>query len=161
VDSVSHALRFMENVLGVHAEAMQHVDVFTSHEGLHLAYERAATRCEEDRWYNLSTHMPWIGARTSSADGAHVEYFRGIANPIGLKVAASTPSVECLRTLDVLDPRREPGRVTLIHRFGAAKVREALPPLIRAIRASGRQVLWCCDPMHGNTKTTASGIKTR
>jgi 3-deoxy-7-phosphoheptulonate synthase len=145
----------------VHAEAMQHVDVFTSHEGLHLGYERAATRFEKGCWYNLSTHLPWIGARTSSPDGAHVEYFRGIANPIGLKVSASTSSDECLRTLDILDPQQAPGRVTLIHRFGAAKVREALPPLIRAIRASGRQVLWCCDPMHGNTKTTANGIKTR
>jgi 3-deoxy-7-phosphoheptulonate synthase len=161
LDSVSHALRFMENVLGIHAEAMQHVDMYTSHEGLHLAYEEAVTRPEGARWYNLSTHLPWIGARTASIDGAHVEYFRGIANPVGVKVAASTGPDECLRTLDVLDPHREPGRITLIHRFGASKIRELLPALIREIRASGRHVLWCCDPMHGNTKTTGSGIKTR
>jgi 3-deoxy-7-phosphoheptulonate synthase len=161
LDSVSHALRFMENVLGVHAEAMQHVDLYTSHEGLHLAYESAVTRSDEDRWYNLSTHLPWIGARTLSVEGAHVEYFRGIANPVGMKVAASTTSDDCLRVLDTLDPHRQPGRITLIHRFGAAKIREGLPALIRAVRASGRQVLWCCDPMHGNTKATGGGIKTR
>jgi 3-deoxy-7-phosphoheptulonate synthase len=161
LDSVSHALRFMENVLGVHAEAMQHVDLYTSHEGLHLAYESAVTRPEDRRWYNLSTHMPWIGARTASVDGAHVEYFRGIANPIGIKVAASTAPDDCLQVLDVLDPHHQPGRITLIHRFGAANIRHGLPALIRAIRASGRQVLWCCDPMHGNTKTTSGGIKTR
>jgi 3-deoxy-7-phosphoheptulonate synthase len=159
--SVSHALRFMENVLGVHAEAMQHVDLYTSHEGLHLAYEEAITRSEGGHWYNLSTHLPWIGARTAAFDGAHVEYFRGIANPMGMKVAASTTPDDCLRVLDRLDPQRQPGRITLIHRFGAGKIREALPPLIRAVQKSGRQVLWCCDPMHGNTKTTASGIKTR
>lgn len=161
LSSVSHALRFMENVLGVHAEAMQHVDVYTSHEGLHLAYEQAITRSEGDTWYNMSTHMPWIGARTASVDGAHIEYFRGIANPIGLKVPASTTPDECLRVLDVVDPTRLPGRVTLIHRFGAQQIRKALPPLIGAVKASGRQVLWCCDPMHGNTKTTSTGIKTR
>ena len=161
LDSVSHALRFMENVLGVHAEAMQHVDLYTSHEGLHLAYESAVTRSDEGRWYNLSTHLPWIGARTASVDGAHVEYFRGISNPIGIKVAASTTPDDCLRVLDALDPLQQPGRITLIHRFGAANIRQGLPSLIRAIRASGRQVLWCCDPMHGNTKTTAGGIKTR
>jgi 3-deoxy-7-phosphoheptulonate synthase len=161
LDSVSHALRFMENVLGVHAEAMQHVDLYTSHEGLHLAYESAVTRPEDRRWYNLSTHLPWIGARTASVDGAHVEYFRGIANPIGIKVAASTTPDDCLRVLDVLDPHHESGRITLIHRFGASNIRQGLPALIRAIRASGRQVLWCCDPMHGNTKTTSGGIKTR
>ncbi|HYP08386.1 MAG TPA: 3-deoxy-7-phosphoheptulonate synthase class II, partial [Bryobacteraceae bacterium] len=161
LDSVSHALRFMENVLGVHAEAMQHVDVYTSHEGLHLAYEQAVTRAEGDCWYNMSTHLPWIGARTTALDGAHVEYFRGIANPIGIKVAGMTSPDEYLRLLDAVDPHREPGRVTLIHRFGASKVREGLPPLVRAVQASGRQVLWCCDPMHGNTKTTSAGIKTR
>jgi 3-deoxy-7-phosphoheptulonate synthase len=159
--SVSHALRFMENVLGLHAEVMQTVDLFTSHEGLHLPYEEAITRSEADRWYNLSTHFPWIGARTAMLGGAHIEYFRGIANPIGIKVAASTGTEACLRVLDVLDPHREPGRITLIHRFGVDKIRISLPDLIRAVKASGRQVVWCCDPMHGNTKTTSGGIKTR
>jgi 3-deoxy-7-phosphoheptulonate synthase len=161
LESVSHALRFMENVLGVHAEAMQRVDLYTSHEGLHLPYEEAITRNEGGRWYNLSTHFPWIGARTMSLDGAHVEYFRGIANPIGIKVAATADADSCLRVLDFLDPEREPGRMTLIHRFGAQKIRTALPGLIRAVKASGRHVVWCCDPMHGNTKTTSGGIKTR
>jgi 3-deoxy-7-phosphoheptulonate synthase len=161
LDSVSHALRFMENVLGIHAEAMQRVDLYTSHEGLHLPYEEAITRNEGGRWYNLSTHFPWIGARTTSLEGAHVEYFRGIANPIGIKVASNTDAESCLRVLDLLDPAREPGRITLIHRFGAEKIRPALPAFIRAMKASGRQVIWCCDPMHGNTKTTSGGIKTR
>ena len=140
---------------------MQRVDLFTSHEGLHLPYEEAITRSEADRWYNLSTHFPWIGARTAMLGGAHIEYFRGIANPIGIKVAASTGAEACLRVLDILDPHREPGRITLIHRFGVDKVRVSLPDLIRAVKASGRQVVWCCDPMHGNTKTTSGGIKTR
>ncbi len=161
LESVSHALRFMENVLGVHAEAMQRVDLYTSHEGLHLPYEEAITRNEGGHWYNLSTHFPWIGARTMSLEGAHVEYFRGIANPIGIKVAATADADSCLRVLDFLDPEREPGRITLIHRFGAQKIRTALPGLIRAVKASGRHVVWCCDPMHGNTKTTSGGIKTR
>ena len=161
LESVSHALRFMENVLGVHAEAMQRVDLFTSHEGLHLPYEEAITRCEGGRWYNLSTHFPWIGARTASLEGAHVEYFRGIANPIGIKVAASTNPDAFLRLLDILDSGCEAGRVTLIHRFGSEKIGACLPGLIRAVKASGRQVVWCCDPMHGNTKTTSGGIKTR
>lgn len=161
LDSVSHALRFMENVLGVRGEALQHVDLFTSHEGLHLPYEEAITRAEGTRWYNLATHFPWVGARTASLDGAHIEYFRGIANPIGIKVAASMDVSALLPVLDVLDPKREPGRVTLIHRFGAEKVEAGLPAVIRAVKASGRAVIWCCDPMHGNTKTTTGGIKTR
>jgi 3-deoxy-7-phosphoheptulonate synthase len=140
---------------------MQRVDLYTSHEGLHLPYEEAITRNEGGRWYNLSTHFPWIGARTTSLEGAHVEYFRGIENPIGIKVAANTNAESCLRVLDLLDPDREPGRITLIHRFGAEKIRPALPAFIRAVKASGRQVIWCCDPMHGNTKTTSGGIKTR
>ena len=106
---------------------MQRVDLFTSHEGLHLPYEEAITRSEGDRWYNLSTHFPWIGARTAMLGGAHIEYFRGIANPIGIKVAASTDADACLRVLDILDPDREPGRITLIHRFGVEKIRACLP----------------------------------
>lgn len=158
---VAGALRFMENVLGVHAEAMERVDVFTSHEGLLLAYEQAQTREVDGRWYNLSTHLPWIGARTSDPEGAHVEYFRGISNPIGIKVSPSLSGTGLLRVLDVLDPDREPGRITLIHRFGRDRIAVCLPQVIRAIRGDGRNVLWCCDPMHGNTRSTAAGIKTR
>jgi 3-deoxy-7-phosphoheptulonate synthase len=161
VDNVGASLRFMENVLGVHAEALGGVDVFTSHEALLLPYEEAQTRESEGRWYNLSTHMPWLGARTAEVDGAHAEYFRGIANPIGVKVAADMEPDALLRLLDVLDPGREPGRVTLIHRLGCGRVGALLPGIIQAVRGEGRPVLWSCDPMHGNTRTTASGIKTR
>jgi 3-deoxy-7-phosphoheptulonate synthase len=159
--SVAHALRFMENVLGVHADAMERVDFFASHEALLLPYEEAQTRPLGGRWYNLSTHLPWIGARTLDPEGAHVEYFRGIANPIGIKVAPALDTCRLLRLLDILDSAREPGRITLIHRFGQDRIADCLGPVIRAVKSEGRQVLWCCDPMHGNTKTTASGIKTR
>ncbi|MDZ4796709.1 MAG: 3-deoxy-7-phosphoheptulonate synthase class II [Bryobacteraceae bacterium] len=160
--NVSRALRFMENVLHVHVDAMETVEFFTSHEGLLLPYEQAQTRvAAEGRWYNLSTHLPWIGARTLQEDGAHVEYFRGISNPIGIKVSSSLPADALLRLLDVLDPDREPGRITLIHRFGCGEIAARLPGLIRAVRGAGRKVLWCCDPMHGNTRSTSSGIKTR
>lgn len=155
--SVAQALRFMENVLGVHAETPERVDFFTSHEALLLPYEEAQTRGS----YNLSTHLPWIGARTLQHDGAHVEYCRGLANPIGVKISHTVTADSLLRLLDILDPHREPGRITLIHRFGHERIASILPPLIRAVRAEGRLPLWCCDPMHGNTKTTATGIKTR
>jgi 3-deoxy-7-phosphoheptulonate synthase len=161
VRNVGRALRFMENVLGVHAEGMERVDIYTSHEALLLPYEQAQTRRASERWYNLGTHLPWIGARTLDLDGAHVEYFRGVANPIGIKVGASLQPDQLLRLLDVLDADREPGRITLIHRFGCDKIAACLPPAIRAVRAEGRSVLWCCDPMHGNTKTARNGIKTR
>jgi 3-deoxy-7-phosphoheptulonate synthase len=161
VRNVGRALRFIENVLGVHAEAMERVDIYTSHEALLLPYEQAQTRLSGGRWYNVSTHLPWIGARTVELEGAHVEYFRGIANPIGVKVAGSLKSDQLVRLLDRLDPDRAPGRITVIHRFGQDKIAACLPPLIRAVQAEGRAVLWCCDPMHGNTKTTTFGIKTR
>ena len=159
--NVSRALRFMENVLKVHADSMETVEFFTSHEGLLLPYEHAQTRESGGRWYNFSTHLPWIGARTLQLDGAHVEYFRGIANPIGIKISAAVTPANLLQLLQTLDPANEPGRVTLIHRFGHDKIASHLPPLIRAVRDAGRTVLWCCDPMHGNTRSTSSGIKTR
>jgi 3-deoxy-7-phosphoheptulonate synthase len=161
VTNVQHALRFMENVLGVQAETMGRVDLFTSHEALLLAYEEAQTRESDGRWYNLSTHLPWIGARTTGVDGAHVEYFRGIANPIGVKVSPAMDAGSLLCLLDTLDPDREPGRITLIHRFGRDNIARCLPPLIHVVKENGRAVLWSCDPMHGNTRATANGIKTR
>jgi 3-deoxy-7-phosphoheptulonate synthase len=161
VRNVSSALRFMENVLGVQAEGMNRVDFFTSHEGLLLPYEQAQTRECAGRWYNLSTHLPWIGARTLALDGAHVEYFRGISNAIGVKVSASLQPPDLLRLLDVLDPEREAGRITLIHRLGCGQIAACLPALVRAVQASGRTVLWACDPMHGNTRATMNGYKTR
>ena len=161
--SVGESLRFMENILGVHPGELRWIDFFTSHEGLLLPYEQAQTRRVPRRegWYNLSTHFPWIGVRTSDPDGAHVEYFRGIRNPIGLKVGPSTSPATLARLLAILNPQDEPGHLTLIHRFGAGRIAACLPPLIEAVRQSGRTVLWCCDPMHGNTRVTADGIKTR
>jgi 3-deoxy-7-phosphoheptulonate synthase len=139
------------------------VDFFTSHEGLHLGYEMAQTRRVPRRpgWFNLSGHFPWIGARTANPDGAHVEYFRGIENPVAVKIGPSM-SPDCLkRLLDILHPKNEPGRLTLIHRLGAERIDKLLPPLIRTVRECGKDVLWCCDPMHGNTRVTADGVKTR
>jgi 3-deoxy-7-phosphoheptulonate synthase len=163
VARISESLVFLENVLGVRAGEIERVDFFTSHEGLHLAYEQAQTRRhqEGDRWYNLSTHFPWLGMRTSDPDGAHVEYFRGIANPIAIKVGPSITPDKLLQLLELLDPENEPGRLTLIHRFGCERVADCLPPLVQAVRASGKTVLWCSDPMHGNTRLTENGVKTR
>ncbi len=163
VEAIGESLRFMERLAGQPVTEMNRVDFYTSHEGLHLLYERAQTRRvpHRDGWYDLTTHFPWIGLRTSDPDRAHVEYFRGIANPIGLKVGPGTTPDRLRRLLDLLHPVDEPGRLTLIHRFGARRIEEGLPPLVEAVRASGKTVLWSCDPMHGNTETTASGRKTR
>ncbi len=160
---VVEALQFMENIGGVRAGEMEWVDFFTSHEALHLVYEEAQTRQAPRRegWYNLSTHLPWIGMRTADPSGAHAEYFRGIANPIGVKIGPDMTSQRLVQLLDILHPRDEPGRLTLIHRFGHARIGECLPRLIEAVRATGKTVLWCCDPMHGNTRHTADGVKTR
>jgi 3-deoxy-7-phosphoheptulonate synthase len=130
---------------------------------LHLLYEQAQTRYlkRRQRWYNLCTHMPWIGMRTALPGGAHVEYFRGIANPIAVKVGPAMTPETVLGLADALDPHREPGRLTLVHRFGHKKIAEGLPPLIDAVRKTNRTVLWVCDPMHGNTAVTANGLKTR
>jgi 3-deoxy-7-phosphoheptulonate synthase len=159
---VAGSLQFMENILGVRAAEMEWVDFFTSHEALHLPYEQAQTRADANgRWFNLSTHFPWIGMRTAETGGAHVEYFRGISNPVAVKVGAAMTPDWLLELLEILDPNHEPGRVTLIHRPGAARIAHVLPPLIEAVQRAGRTVLWCCDPMHGNTWTTDDGIKTR
>ena len=112
-------------------------------------------------WYNLSAHMPWIGMRTAELDNAHIEFFRGIANPIGMKVGPSLDPQELIALTERLNPLNEPGRLTLIHRFGHTGIADGLPPLIEAIERAGRKVLWCCDPMHGNTVKTEVGRKTR
>jgi len=163
VQSIGDAIRFMETISGARIEDANRAMFYSSHEGLHLLAEEAQTRTVPRRegWYNLSTHFPWIGLRTSDPEGAHVEYFRGIRNPIGVKVGSSTTRDHLLRLLDRLHPENEPGRLTLIHRFGAHRIARELPPLIDAVRDSGRTVLWCCDPMHGNTEKTAAGYKTR
>jgi 3-deoxy-7-phosphoheptulonate synthase len=163
VQTISDSLQFMENVLGIRAGASDRIDFFTAHEALHLGYESAQTRRVPRRpgYFNLSTHFPWAGLRTNHPDGAHIEYLRGIENPIGVKVGCSNSRDEILRWIDLLDPHREPGRLTLIHRFGIKKIAECLPGLIEIVRSSGAPVLWVCDPMHGNTRTTSTGVKTR
>ncbi|MBP7586378.1 MAG: 3-deoxy-7-phosphoheptulonate synthase class II [Thermoanaerobaculia bacterium] len=163
VAGIGDSLRFMETLAGRQVGEMNRVDFFTSHEGLHLLYEQAQTRRVPHRegWYNLSTHFPWIGMRTAKLGGAHVEYFRGIANPIAVKIGPATTPEGLLELVGVLSPRNEPGRLTLIHRFGARGIAERLPPLVEAVERAGQRVLWSCDPMHGNTETTPQGRKTR
>jgi 3-deoxy-7-phosphoheptulonate synthase len=142
---------------------LRRVDLFTSHEALALPYEQAQTRQVPRRpgWYNLSTHFPWIGMRTAQLDGAHVEFHRGIKNPMGIKLGPAMSTEWLVGLLDALDPERQPGRITLIVRMGAGQVASKLPPLVEAVRRANRTVLWVCDPMHGNTETTVGGIKTR
>lgn len=163
VESLGNSLHFMETLAGRPVSEFQRVDFHTSHEALLLQYEEALTRQVPRHWgwFNMSTHFPWIGMRTADLDGAHVEYCRGIRNPIAVKVGTSTRAEQLLRLIDVLDPDDEPGRLTLIHRMGARNIGESLPPLLAAVKSSGRRVLWCCDPMHGNTESLGSGVKTR
>ncbi len=163
VDAIGNSLRFMETLAGESIGSFQRVDFYTSHEALVLNYEQALTRQVPRQWgwFNLSTHFPWIGMRTAGIDGAHVEYFRGLRNPIAVKIGPSVTPDQLLRLMDVLDPDRDPGRLTLIHRMGASNIESALPPLLTAVKAAGRKPLWVCDPMHGNTETLGNGVKTR
>jgi 3-deoxy-7-phosphoheptulonate synthase len=161
--NLADGLRFME-ALGERAvDDITRTEFFTSHEGLNLWYESAQTRQVPRRegFYNLSTHMPWLGERTRGLSGAHVEYFRGIRNPIGVKLGTTATPDDVIALANVLNPANEPGKLTFIARMGAAKVREKLPPLIEVAKSKGLLVLWACDPMHGNTTTTSSGLKTR
>jgi len=163
VESVRESIQFVEAVTGTHFSRLREIDFYTSHEALSLEYEATQTRQvpRRDGWYNLTTHLPWIGMRTASLDGAHVEYCRGIRNPIGIKIGPSMTNEWLEALLDVLNPDHEPGRIVLIHRMGVGKVEEGLPRLIDCVRSHGNPVLWVSDPMHGNTETTADGIKTR
>jgi 3-deoxy-7-phosphoheptulonate synthase len=142
---------------------IRETELFTSHEALLLPYEQALTRIDSTSgdWYDCSAHMLWVGDRTRQIDGAHVEFLRGVKNPIGLKCGPSLDHGELLRLIDLLNPEDEPGRLTLVARMGADKVAAKLPPLLRAVKESGRKVVWCCDPMHGNTITSKNGYKTR
>ncbi len=162
-DDLASALSFMEALGDQEVHEMQRVDFFTSHEALNLLYESAQTRAVPRRegFYNLTTHFPWIGERTRGIDGAHVEYCRGIVNPVGVKIGPTTTPSELIDTIDALNPRNEPGKLVLITRLGAAHAQAALPPLLEAVERAGKVVLWTSDPMHGNTRTTAGGIKTR
>ena len=163
VAGISDSLRFIETIGGVASGDLSRVDFYTSHEALLLPYEQALTRqsISGSGWYNLGTHYPWIGDRTRAIDGAHIEYFRGIENPIGLKVGPTASPTELIDLIEILNPGRQAGRLTLICRFGAQKIKDCLPPLIEAVQKAKHPVLWSIDPMHGNTMTTDSGIKTR
>ncbi len=163
IESIGQSVYFLEAIAGRKLDELNRAEFFTSHDGVHLAYEQAQTRQVPRRthWYNLSTHFPWIGDRTRSIGGAHVEYFRGIANPIGVKIGPTIAPEELTDLLDVLNPLNEPGRITLIHRFGVGKIEQCLPPLIEVVRRRDQRVLWCCDPMHGNTVVASCGLKTR
>jgi 3-deoxy-7-phosphoheptulonate synthase len=163
VASISDSLDFFEAISGSRVHEASRAPFYASHEALHLLYEQAQTRYLErwGRWYNLSTHLPWIGMRTARLGGAHVEYCRGIANPVGVKIGPSMEDAWVQGLCEILNPQREPGRLVLIHRLGAGHIEARLPPLIECVRATGVPVLWVCDPMHGNTETTRSGTKTR
>lgn len=163
VDRILDAIHFMESFGGVRAQALGRIDFYTSHEGLLLGYEEALTRRDPDsgRFYNCGAHMLWIGERTRFPGSAHVEYFRGVANPIGVKIGPSADPEEIADLVGTLNPDNEEGRLTLITRLGAGRVDDLLPPLLRAVGRTGRPVVWSCDPMHGNTQTLAGGVKTR
>jgi 3-deoxy-7-phosphoheptulonate synthase len=161
--SIADSLDFFEALSGGPIHEASQVRFYASHEALLLHYEQAQTRYipRQGRWYNLTTHLPWIGLRTAQPDGAHVEYFRGLSNPVAVKIGMPMDAAWLTELVNILNPLDEPGRLTLIHRFGAKDIDAALPPMIEAVRATGKTVLWVCDPMHGNTESTSSGIKTR
>ncbi|MFO0405698.1 MAG: class II 3-deoxy-7-phosphoheptulonate synthase [Labrys sp. (in: a-proteobacteria)] len=164
-DRITEALDFMR-ACGIDPELhpeMRVTDFYTSHEALLLGYEEAFTRVDSTSGdhYATSGHMIWIGDRTRQPDHAHIEFFRGVRNPIGLNCGPSLKPEELIRLIDMLNPANEPGRLTLITRFGQGKVAEHLPGMIRAVEREGRSVVWSCDPMHGNTIKAATGYKTR
>jgi len=164
-EKIGESLTFME-AIGVTAEShpsMHQVDFFTSHEALLLNLEEAMTRIDSTSgaWYDTSAHLVWIGERTRELDGAHVEFFRGIKNPIGVKCGPTMEGDDLLRLADALNPENEAGRLTLYGRFGHDKIEKRLPGLLRATKAAGKKVVWAIDPMHGNTLTANNGYKTR
>ncbi len=163
VEALGESLKFMETLAGVEVGQIDRVDFFTSHEALHLVYEQAQTRTvpRRDGWYNLSTHLPWIGLRTAFPGSAHLEYARGIRNPLGVKVGPGMEAADIAGLVETLNPDGEEGRLALIHRCGAEKVSSFLPSVIDTVASTGKPVLWICDPMHGNTKSTSQGMKTR
>ncbi len=162
---IGEALEFMRacGIDGDTSPSIRETEFFTSHEALLLPYEEALTRVDSTTgdWYDVSAHMLWIGERTRDPEGAHVEFLRGVKNPIGLKCGPTLAPDALLRLIDLLNPENEPGRLTLIARMGADKIERTLPPLLRAAKQAGRRVVWCSDPMHGNGEKTPSGYKTR
>ncbi len=162
LDSVTHALHFFESVLGLKHDDVKRVQFFTSHEALHLPYEAALTReVLPHQFYNLSTHFPWVGMRTLSSDSAHVEYLRGIENPVGIKVGPNVHFDELMNIISVINPQNVSGKIVLIHRFGKNKITQKLPTLLEQLKQEKLLCTVICDPMHGNTYTTKQGIKTR
>ena len=163
VDYIGEAVSFMETFSDMPSASIGRTTFYTSHEALFLPYEESQTRKvpHNPGWYNLSTHMPWIGMRTAFPGSAHIEYMRGISNPIGMKVGPGMSTENLMELLDILNPSNEPGRITLITRFGKDHVKTHLPPMIEAVQAANKVVLWISDPMHGNTIKTEEGIKTR
>src|ERR1700676_1481538 len=164
-DRLTETLDFMA-ACGLNSETtpqIRETELYTSHEALFLSYEEALTRVDSTTgdWYDCSAHLVWLGDRTRQVDGAHAEFLRGIKNPIGMKCGPSLDPADLLHLIDKLNPDNEPGRLTLITRMGADKVADKLPALIRAVKREGRQIVWCIDPMHGNTITAANGLKTR
>ncbi len=161
-NEIGRALDFMRSA-GINPEEFKTVDFYSSHEALILEYEKALTRIDSRTGlpYDVSAHFLWIGERTRQMDGAHIDFAKKIRNPIGVKLGPKTSVSDALNLINVLDPDREPGRLTFITRMGAGKIREALPPLVDAVTKSGAKVLWVCDPMHGNTYEAPSGYKTR
>ena len=163
VDSIEDTLDFLEVVTDRELDSIESVQFYTSHEALLLPYEEALSRSvpHKDGIYNLGTHLPWVGKRTNQPENAHIEYARGLENPIGLKVGPDMTPTILKRLIKTLDPEDEPGKLTLISRFGNDKIGDRLPGLIEAVRDTGQSVLWICDPMHGNTEKTEDGTKTR
>jgi len=164
-DKIQDALEFME-VCGINssiAPSLKETDLYTSHEALLLGYEEALTRRDHlsGDWYDCSAHFVWIGERTRQLDHAHIEFFKGIKNPIGVKVGPGMDPDELIRLIDALNPDNIPGRLTLITRMGADVLPEKLPALVRKVQQEGRKVIWSSDPMHGNTEKATSGYKTR
>lgn len=162
VKSIEDALDFLTAIDGIRSSNLSKVDFYTSHEALHLHYEQALTRKLKDgRWYDLSTHLPWIGMRTAQVDSAHLEFLRGVQNPVGIKIGPNASPQWLTETLKIANPQCEEGRILLYTRLGAKQIDQLLPPLIEAVQKSKIPVTWSCDPMHGNTETTNDGTKTR
>ncbi len=159
-NEIDRGLRFMR-ACGVNDASLHGVELFASHEALVLDYERAMLRLHEDRLYDLSSHFLWVGERTRQLDGAHLAFISLLANPIGLKLGPGTTPDQAVEYVERLDPNGEPGRLTLISRMGSTRVREVLPAIVEKVNATGRLVVWQCDPMHGNTVESTSGYKTR
>jgi 3-deoxy-7-phosphoheptulonate synthase len=162
---IDRGLRFM-SACGVHDSSLHTTEIYASHECLLLDYERAMLRLDnpgdpDAKLYNLSSHFLWVGERTRQLDGAHIAFAELFANPVGVKIGPTTTPEQAVEYVERLDPHNQPGRLTLITRMGNSKVRDLLPPIIDKVTASGHQVIWQCDPMHGNTHESSTGYKTR